>query len=88
MLAAHHSTNGDGREEFIEWSTSDPQYANDGDLIGRRWDSLLADADALEESLVVHVRDLASGEIGVFSGTREIVLHDPDLAGRLFRTTR
>jgi hypothetical protein len=47
-----------------------------------------ADAGALEESLVVHVRDLSSGEIGVFSGTREIVVHDTDLAGRLFRTTR
>jgi len=47
-----------------------------------------ADAGALGDSLVVHVRDLTSGEIGVFSGTREIVVHDPDLAGRLFRTTR
>jgi hypothetical protein len=47
-----------------------------------------ADAGVLEESLVVHVRDLASGEIGVFSGTREIVVHDADLASRLFRTTR
>jgi hypothetical protein len=47
-----------------------------------------ADTGALEESLVVHVRDLSSGELGVFSGTREIVVHDADLAGRLFRTTR
>ena len=46
------------------------------------------EAGALTDSLVVHVRDLASGEIGVFSGTREIVVHDPDLAGRLFHTTR
>ncbi|MFI5046155.1 MAG: twin-arginine translocation signal domain-containing protein [Acidimicrobiia bacterium] len=43
---------------------------------------------ALTEPLVAHVRDLASGEIGVFSGTREIVVHDPGLASRLFRATR
>ena len=61
-----------------------------GDLMSAEPDvpMLEADAGALEESLVVHVRDLARGEIGVFSGTREIVVHDVDLAGRLFRTTR
>jgi len=34
------------------------------------------------------VRDLATGEIGLFSGTREIVFRDPSLAARLFRATR
>lgn len=43
MMAAHHATGGDARDEWIEWSTSDPQYADDGWLIGRRWDSLHAD---------------------------------------------
>src|SRR5262249_12282167 len=28
------------REEFIEWSTSDPLYADHAERIGRRWDSL------------------------------------------------
>jgi hypothetical protein len=32
--------NGVGREAFIDWSTSDPAYANDAEVIGRRWDSL------------------------------------------------
>jgi hypothetical protein len=42
----------------------------------------------MDEPLVAHVRDLATGEIGLFSGTREIVFHDPSLAARLFRATR
>lgn len=46
MMASHHATGGDGREEFIAWSTSDPQYADDGAGIGRRWDSLHADSAA------------------------------------------
>jgi hypothetical protein len=43
MMSCHHATNGDGRSEFIEWSTLDSQYANDAEIIGRRWDSLAAD---------------------------------------------
>lgn len=43
MMASHHATAGEGRDEFLEWSTSDPQYAKDAWLIGRRWDSLHAD---------------------------------------------
>ena len=42
----------------------------------------------MTEPLVAHVRDLATGEIGLFSGTREIVFHDPALAARLFHATR
>jgi hypothetical protein len=40
MMASHHATAGEGRQEFIDWSTSDAQYADDGWIIGRRWDSL------------------------------------------------
>ena len=39
-VLGHHATAGDGREEWIEWSTSDPNYADQGEMIGRRWDSL------------------------------------------------
>jgi len=39
MMACHHATGGDGRQEFIDWSTSDPAFADDTDRIGRRWDS-------------------------------------------------
>jgi len=43
---------------------------------------------SLTEPLVAHVRDLTTGEIGLFSGTEEIVFHDPGLATRLFNATR
>lgn len=42
MMACHHATNGEGRQEFIEWSTQDAKYQDDGWIIGRRWDSLHA----------------------------------------------
>lgn len=46
MCAVHHASNGDARHEFIEWSTSDPKFADDAEMIGRRWDSLHTDPDA------------------------------------------
>lgn len=44
MMACHHATAGDGRDEFISWSTYDPMYADRAYEIGQRWDSLHADA--------------------------------------------
>jgi hypothetical protein len=40
MMACHFATNGAGVDEFIAWSTSDPEYSDHGDKIRRRWDSL------------------------------------------------
>jgi len=40
---------------------------------------------AMSEPLVAHVRDLASGEIGLFAGTREITVLDPRLAAALVK---
>jgi hypothetical protein len=53
-------------------------------------ESVVADeaTATMTEPLVAHVRDLASGEIGLYSGTREVVFHDPTLANRLFNATR
>ncbi|HTZ08772.1 MAG TPA: twin-arginine translocation signal domain-containing protein [Acidimicrobiales bacterium] len=54
-------------------------------------DAGVTDAGAaaqLDEPLVAHVRDAATGEISVFNGTREVVLRDPQLAGRLVRAVR
>ncbi len=45
MQACHHATAGDGRQEFVDWSTGDPEYADHSGIIGRRWDSLHADND-------------------------------------------
>ena len=43
---------------------------------------------SLTETLVAHVRDLSTGEISLFSGTREILVRDPQLAARLVRASR
>ena len=38
-----------------------------------------------EGPLVAHISDLATGEISLLSGTREIVFRDPDLVLRLLK---
>ncbi len=40
MMSCHHATGGSGREEFIEWSTRDPNYSDHEHIIRCRWDSL------------------------------------------------
>ena len=45
MAASHHATRGMGRQEFIDWSTSDPAYIDHSSAIGRRWDSLSSGGD-------------------------------------------
>jgi hypothetical protein len=42
-------------------------------------------AAQLGETLVAHVRDFATGEISVMSGTQEIIFRDPELMMRLIR---
>ena len=43
MMACHEATGGVGREEFIAWSTGDPDYQDHEDKIAERWNSLEAD---------------------------------------------
>jgi len=40
MMSCHQATGGGGIEEFVAWSTSDPDYTGDGDKIRQRWNSL------------------------------------------------
>lgn len=66
MMACHHATNGEGREEFINWSTSDPSYSGHGHVIGRRWDSLHADGAGrrvTEKTLYKHLIDAGHGDL-------------------------
>jgi hypothetical protein len=41
-MSAHAATGGAGREEFVAWSISDPQYADQEEVIRMRWDSFQA----------------------------------------------
>ncbi|QHO73636.1 hypothetical protein ACH79_14260 [Bradyrhizobium sp. CCBAU 051011] len=45
MQACHHASAGEARSEFIKWSVSDPDYADDAERIGKRWDSLHTERD-------------------------------------------
>jgi predicted P-loop ATPase len=39
MMASHSATGGNGLAEFQAWSTGDPKYAADAEIIAYRWDS-------------------------------------------------
>ena len=41
----------------------------------------------MTEPLVAHIRNLSTGEIGLFSGEKEIVIHNRQLARSLFSAT-
>jgi hypothetical protein len=55
-------------------------------------DAAVAGTDAgtvsMTEPLVAHIRDLSTGEIGIFNGAREVIVKDPQLAARLFHAAR
>ena len=38
--------------------------------------------------VVAHVRDAATGELGILNGTREVVVRDPRLVTRLLQAAR
>jgi hypothetical protein len=40
------------------------------------------------EDLVAHVKNARTGEISLFIGTREVIIHDRKVAARLVRATR
>jgi hypothetical protein len=44
MMAAHAA--GIAPDVFIEWSTSDPNYCDDAEIISRRWESLTVEGNA------------------------------------------
>jgi hypothetical protein len=51
-------------------------------------ESTVSDGEALAAPLVAHVKDLQTGEMSLYSGEREIVLHNPALAARLFNAAK
>jgi hypothetical protein len=47
-----------------------------------------APAAAFNGPMIAHVSDLATGEIALLVGAREIVFHDPQLVARLMKVAR
>ncbi|MEA5669036.1 bifunctional DNA primase/polymerase [Stenotrophomonas sp. MH1] len=87
MMACHHATAGDGRQEFIDWSTQDARYQGDAWLIGRRWDSLHATAGRgarpITARLLHKVVQEAGGHVAVADAADDFdVYEDPVELGR------
>lgn len=38
-MAAHHATTGLGEDEFVAWCETDPEFADDGERVRKRWAS-------------------------------------------------
>jgi hypothetical protein len=51
-------------------------------------ETLGATSGSLDEPLVAHILDLTTGEIALFQGENEFVLHDPQLARKLAGAAR
>jgi anaerobic selenocysteine-containing dehydrogenase len=51
-------------------------------------DRIAAPDEATDDTIVVHLRDVASGEIDVYRGTTQARIHDRDLAARLVRLSQ
>ena len=57
-----------------------------GRSLARRAESAALPAGAsLDGPLVAHVKNLSTGEIGVYMGTSEVTFRDPHLAAKLYR---
>lgn len=39
-MACHHASGGEGLPAFLTWSTADPMYADQSEVITRRWESM------------------------------------------------
>ena len=79
MMACHHATDGDGSEEFIQWSTSDPTYSNDHNMIRMRWDSLHgAKSDAVTYKTLYQEVKKAGGSIANIDAMSDFDIIDDD----------
>jgi hypothetical protein len=56
-MAAHHATNGTGREEFLEWSAEDAKYAGMESVNGRKWDGFRSGGGITAGTLANLLRD-------------------------------
>ena len=48
----------------------------------------LPNVASLSEPVVAHIRDVATSEVSLLVGTREIIYRDPQLVGRLLQAPR
>lgn len=68
-----------------------PDLTGSGEAAVPAAESVAADGPSLGQvgdTLVAHVRNLTTGEIGVMQGEREVVLRNPQIAAALARAMR
>jgi hypothetical protein len=65
-----------------------PAAVSDAEAEAPELDSAVSDTGALAAPLIAHVKDLSTGEMSLYSGEREFVLHNPALAARLFNAAK
>ncbi|MCX5473662.1 AAA family ATPase [Alcaligenes sp. A-TC2] len=63
MMACHFATDGEGRQEFIDWCMGDPTYDDMEWVVGRRWDSLHSDRgeEITTATLQMFLNDVGGG---------------------------
>jgi hypothetical protein len=66
--------------------TDDAAPAADG--AAAETDGALAQDAGTAGPLVAHVRNAATGEVGILNGTQEVVVHDPQLVTRILGAGR
>ena len=54
LCGAHHATDGEGIEEFVEWSLEDSFYSGDENTIRQRWDSLSEKDNNITIGTLIH----------------------------------
>lgn len=62
LCGSHHATGGEGVDEFVEWSTGDPDYAEDEGLIRYRWDSLSEKENEITIGTLIHEVEKRGGD--------------------------
>lgn len=71
LWACHHGTKGAGREVFVEWSASDPQFVDERDKTGKAWDRADDErVDGVTVATLYHELKLA--------GRAELIPHETD----------
>lgn len=57
-MACHHATNGRGLPSFLAWSVTDPMYADQSEIIRRRWESMSTDNTPIPITVRTLIKEL------------------------------
>lgn len=89
MASCHNGSNGDALAEFTEWSTADPAYADQADVIAERWNSLNPDLDdgCTIATLLKHVKDAGRADLLIAQSNPDDDFKEPFESGPFIQPT-